>query len=171
MKWKKDHLKEGAWTALLSVAGCGLLLYSRPVSAAVTDSLGLCANVLLPTLFPFFVLSSLLTECRFPARARGLMPRLLGLPNSMTPAVVLGAVGGYPVGARTVAQLYVQGRCSKEQAVQALAFCNNAGPAFVIGAIGGGMLADGRLGLRLWLVHLCSALLIAVLGKRKSAVV
>ncbi len=165
---KVPALREKMSLVLLVGLGGGLLLYARPVSAAVSESLGLCVTVLLPTLFPFFVLSSLLTQsCAFKGWGR-LMEGLFGLPGAMAPALLLGAFGGYPVGARTVAQLYSQGRCSKEQAVKALKLCNNAGPAFVISAVGVGMLGDGRLGLRLWLIHLASALLIGLIFKGKS---
>jgi len=168
VKRKVPAWGDGLYPALLGCLGVGLLLYARPVSAAVADSLALCITVLLPTLFPFFVLSSLLTQsCAFKGWGR-LMEGLFGLPGAMAPALLLGAFGGYPVGARTVAQLYSQGRCSKEQAEKALGFCNNAGPAFVISAVGSGMLGDGRLGLRLWVVHLVSALLIGLFSGRNQ---
>lgn len=167
VKPKVPPLGDGLYPVLLGCLSAGLLLYARPVSAAVTESLALCTNVLLPTLFPFFVLSSLLTQsCTFKGWGR-LTEGLFGLPGAMAPALLLGAFGGYPVGARTVAQLYSQGRCSKEQAEKALRFCNNAGPAFVISAVGSGMLGDGRLGLQLWAVHLISAMLIGLFFKRK----
>ncbi len=165
------ELREGLWLTLPGCLGAGLLLYAKPVSAAVAQSLGLCTGVLLPTLFPFFVLSSLLCgggTARLAPRPDGISARLLGLPGTLTPALLLGAVGGYPVGARTVCQLYSQGRCTKDQAKHALLFCNNAGPAFLLGAVGTGMLGDGRLGLRLWLIHLAAALLISLFYRRKS---
>lgn len=150
-------MTEGVWLGLLVSIGVGLLLYSRAVSATVSEGLSLCGNVLLPSLFPFFVLSSLLVQ-----RCGG--SRVAPVPL----AFALGAVGGYPVGAKTVAQLYTQGRIGKEQAVSALRFCNNAGPAFVLGAVGVGLLNDGGLGLRLWGIHLVSALLIGLFFRLKS---
>ena len=171
VKWKKDAVGEAAWTVLLGGLGLGLLLYGRPVSAAVAESLGLCVTVLLPSLFPFFVLSSLLTERAAGVRSWGLTRRLFGLPEALMPALILGAVGGYPVGARTAAQVYAQGRCTREQAEKALLFCNNAGPAFVISAVGAGMLGDEGLGLRLWLIHLLSALLIRLFPRKNTGVV
>ena len=165
---KRKERWEWVWPTLLGCLGAGLLLYGKPVSAAVAQSLGLCTGVLLPTLFPFFVLSALLTHsCPFKERNR-LTARLFGLPGAMAPALLLGAFGGYPVGARTVCQLYSQGRCTREQAEKALRFCNNAGPAFVLGAVGTGLLGDGRLGLRLWMIHLTSALLIGLFSSRKA---
>lgn len=167
VKRKVPPLGDGLYPVLLGCLGAGLLLYARPVSSAVAESLALCTTVLLPTLFPFFVLSSLLTQSCISMRWGRLMEGLFGLPGTMAPALLLGAFGGYPVGARTVAQLYSQGRCSKEQAEKTLRFCSNAGPAFVISAVGSGMLGDGRLGLRLWSVHLVSALLIGLFFKGK----
>ena len=175
VKGKESTVREGLSAALPLCLGAGLLLNAKPVSAAVTESLALCTGVLLPSLFPFFVLSALLCGSgglrRLVSRLNGIMGRLFGLPGTMAPALLLGAVGGYPVGARTVCQLYEGGACTKAQAVSALRFCCNAGPAFVVSAIGTGLLGDGRLGLRLWLAHLAAALLIGVLFRGKSSAV
>ena len=175
MKRKESVLRDVLSAALPLCLGEGLLLYAKPVSAAVSESLGLCAGVLLPALFPFFVVSALLCGSdgvrRLAPRLNGLMGTLFGLPGTMAPALLLGAVGGYPVGAKTVCRLYGQGACTKEQALSALRFCCNAGPSFVIGAVGTGLLGDGRLGLRLWLAHLAAALLIGSVFRVKSTVV
>ncbi|MBR5537368.1 MAG: sporulation protein [Clostridia bacterium] len=173
MKTNESAGREWLPSALTLCLGGGLLLCGRQVSAAVAQSLDLCTGVLLPSLFPFFVVSSLL--CGGPARRAPwlgrLTERLFGLPGSLAPAFFLGAVGGYPVGARTVCQLYETGACGKEQAVAALRFCCNAGPAFLVSALGGGLLGDGTAGLRLWAAHLLSAVLIGLFYCSKSATV
>ncbi len=175
VNWHKGRLRDGGLLVLLLLCGVGLLVWSRQTAAAVARAVELCLSVLLPSLFPFFVLSELLVGSGVTRRLSTLtapaMGRLFGLPGSLAPAVLLGMVGGYPVGAKTVAGLYEKGLCSQEAALRALVFCNNAGPAFVISAVGGGLLKDVRLGALLYGLHIISALLMGLLNNDHSATV
>ena len=174
VNWCKRAFRDQLMPAALAACGVGLLFYSRPVSAAVAQALSLCVRVLLPSLFPFFVLSSLLVSLGVAQRLSPLLERpmrwLFGLPGSCAAAVLLGAVGGYPLGARTAATLYQQRQCSKEDVLRVLGFCNNAGPAFIISAVGGGLLGDTSTGVLLYGLHLLSALLMGILfaGSQRS---
>ncbi len=159
----------------LLLCAVGLLLWSQPVSAAVHQSVTVCTRVLLPALFPFLVLSNLLIGSgalqRFSVRLEPLTRTLFDLPGCFSAPILLGAVGGYPVGAKTVVALYRAGGCTREDALQALTFCNNGGPAFFIGALGAGLLHDTALGVRLYLIHLLAALLIGMLYPRNKRTV
>ena len=55
-------------------------------------------------------------------------------------ALVLGLAGGYPVGARTAAELYAQGALTRDEAERLLTFWNNANPAFLLSGLGLGAL-------------------------------
>ena len=140
------------------------LMAPGTVTEAAKDGLRLCAGVVIPSLFPFFVLANLFVGLgyhRYVAAAlRPLMKPLFGLRGAAAGALVLGAAGGYPIGAATVFRLYDRGELSAPQASRALAFCNNAGPGFLIGVVGLSLLGSVRLGLLLWGVHLLSALLV-----------
>ena len=140
---KKDvfRMKRYALPTLLLPAA--LLLLARPQEAAagVRAGLTLCADSLIPTLFPF------LAFCAFFSRsgADALLGHLLSpvssalfrLPGAALGAVVFGLTGGCPVGLRMTAQLLENGRISREQATRMALFCTGAGPAFVFGLIGG----------------------------------
>lgn len=145
----------------------GLVLLPREVSAAVTEGLRLCAGVILPALFPFLVLSSLtVTLGLAEPLGRLLSPvtgRLLHITPAGTGALTLGLLGGYPVGARAVRQLWETGQCSYEECVRLLAFCNNCGPAFLLGVAGNRVFGSVRMGLLLWTAHLLGALTVGVL--------
>ena len=67
------------------------------------------------------------------------------------------------MGARTAIQLYENGQCSRTEAERLLAFCNNSGPAFILGVVGAGVFGSGRLGLLLCLTHLLASLAVGVL--------
>ena len=161
-------------------ATLALVLWPEQAMEAMRDGIKLCGNVILPSLFPFFVLSSLVVDLGLAAylgRAlEGLMRPLFRVSGSCAAAVALGFIGGYPVGARTALQLYEQGLCSKTEAERLLAFCNNSGPAFILGVVGAGVFGDSRVGFLLYLTHALASLLVGLLfrfyggtGRRQSA--
>ncbi len=151
----------------LLMATAGLVAAPEEAIAGAKDGLTLCFNVIVPSLFPFFVLSSLVVDLGLAAylgRAmEGLMRPLFRVSGSCATAVALGFVGGYPVGARTALQLYQQGLCTKTEAERLLAFCNNSGPAFILGVVGAGIFGDSRVGLLLYLTHALASLIVGLL--------
>ena len=82
---------------------------------------------------------------------------------------LLGLVGSYPVGARTVAQLYREKRISRPEACRLLLFCNNCGPAVALGVAGVGCFGSLRAGVWLWLIHVSAAVLTALLTRSTSS--
>lgn len=148
-------------------ATLALVLWPEQSMGAMRDGIKLCGNVILPSLFPFFVLSSLVVELGM-SRYLGkllepVMAPLFRVNGNCSAALALGFVGGYPVGARTAIQIYETGQCSRTEAERMLAFCNNSGPAFILGVVGAGVFGSGAAGLLLYLAHLLASLLVGVL--------
>lgn len=137
---------------LLPVLMVLLLWQTEPVGQAVREGLALCARSVIPALFPFFVTVSLAVSC-------GLFDTLrrLGLPMGAA-VFLLGIVGGYPVGGRTIGELCREGQLSRAGAARLLTFCNNAGPSFILSIVGGTVLGSSRGGLALYAIHAVSAL-------------
>ena len=148
-------------------ATLALILWPDQAMEAMRDGLKLCGNVILPSLFPFFVLSSLVVELGM-SRYLGkllepVMAPLFRVNGNCAAALALGFVGGYPVGARTAIELYEQDQCSRTEAERMLAFCNNSGPAFILGVVGAGVFGSGTAGLLLYLAHLLASLAVGLL--------
>ena len=132
------------------LAACGVLLAvlvwfladAGAVRAGVEEALALCARTVVPALFPFMVSASLLVSLGFGELAApwlaGLMEPLFRVPGAGSAALLLGLVGGYPIGARTAAELYRQGLATRQEAERLLAFCNNSNPVFLISVLGVG---------------------------------
>lgn len=163
----KRSVRDLVCCAALLTAALGLILAPTKAMEGAKTGLTLCFNVIIPSLFPFFVLSSLLVELGLAAYlGRALEPvmrPLFRVNGACATAVALGFVGGYPVGARTALSLYEKGLCSKTEAERLLAFCNNSGPAFILGVVGAGVFASSRVGLLLYLVHALASLLVGLL--------
>lgn len=162
---------------LLLTAGLILLLLdSSGARAAMQGALLLCFRSVIPSLFPFLVVSSLLLSLGFGSffsrPLEGLMRPLFGVGGAGASAVILGLVGGYPVGARSAAELYRNHLLTREEAERLLASCNNSNPAFLISVLGIGIFGSARVGVWLWLIHLLSALLTGLLfrgtGRRRT---
>ena len=161
------RLTEGLTAAGLLVCALALVRHPREISAAVRQGLELCGTVILPALFPFFVLTSLAVSLGLPRlMSRVLEPvmvPLFHLSGSCAAPLALGLIGGYPVGAKAALALYQSDQCSKSEAERLLAFCNNAGPSFILGVVGAQIFADSRAGLLLWLTHIAAALCVGLL--------
>ena len=158
-------LLEGTALVLL-----GVLLFRFPEAsaAAAREGVTLCLDLIVPSLFPFFVLSSLLIAtglagaCARPLEK--LMGPLFGVGGAGAAALGLGLIGGYPVGARTIAQLTERGECTSAEARRLAQFCNNCGPAFFIGAAGVGVFGSKEAGFLLLGANLTAALLLGIGG-------
>ena len=167
------------WRILACLCLGGLLVWFLADAGAVRDSvaeaLALCARSVVPSLFPFLVASSALLALGFGELAApwlaGLMEPLFRVPGAGSAALVLGLVGGYPIGAKTAADLYRENLVSREEAERLLAFCNNSNPVFLISVLGVGVFGSVRAGVWLWLIHVLSALLTGLVfrGSGKSA--
>ena len=162
----------GLWSILILMVL--LILRSKAVQAGVRSGLALCGRVLIPALFPFSVLSGLLLRsggaAALGAKADGWMRRRFHLPGQAAAPLLTGLMGGYPLGAQSLAALYKAGGLTKSEAVALSAFCNHPGPAFLVGAVGASVLGEPTLGLWLWGVTVCSALLTGILFSPEHAV-
>ena len=161
------------WQALGLLGVMALLLVRSAVAGeAVRRGLTLCARSIIPALFPYFVVSGLFTSLGVAEGVgRRLAPvteHLFGVGGAGASALFLGLLGGYPVGGRTAGQLYRAGRLEKDEAQRLLAFCNNAGPSFILGVVGLGCFQSLRAGVLLYVIHALSAVLVGVLQKKKG---
>ena len=161
----------------LCLVVCGILIWfladTSHIRMAATKALSLCGGTVIPSLFPFMVMSTLLVSLGFgewisPCFS-GLMTSLFRLPGTAGSALILGLIGGYPIGARTAGDLYRSGLLTREEAERLLMFCNNSNPAFLISVLGAGIFGSLRIGVWLWLIHILSALLTGILFRSKPS--
>lgn len=158
----------------LAAIGMLVLIFDgRTAMQGAADGIQICIRSVIPSLFPFFVLSILLTGFISNYSFRFLFPigRLCGMRNGTEPLLLTGLLGGYPVGAQSVIQAYQQGQLTRSEAERLLGFCSNAGPAFIFG-IAGKLFSSPWIVWILWVIHILSALIVgAILPNRYSGTV
>ena len=108
------------------------------------DGLHLIATAVLPVLFPFFVLTSL----------------ILNLSNTTKPwlIAILAYSSGYPNGARLTQNLYSQGRLTLSAAQHLSIITSTPSPIFVIATAGTLFLRDTTLGCVIFICAVIAAI-------------
>ena len=131
------------------------------------DAVNICFEIIIPTLFPFFICSGLLIYsgfCEVLAKLfRFCMKPLFNVSPAGSSAFILGIVSGYPLGAVTAGELYSNNYLSKTEAERLLAFCNNSGPLFILASVGIAVYANIKIGIMLYVFHILAALTVGVL--------
>ena len=155
-----------------SLASVGLLLLILDAKTALfgaSEGITLCLRSVIPSLFPFFVLSILLVDALTGLSIPILRPigKICRIPSGAEPLLAVGMIGGYPVGAQSVSHAYQKGQLSEKAARRMLGFCSNAGPAFLFGMIAA-KFPNLWMAWALWGIHILSALFVGVLLPGKS---
>ncbi len=141
-----------------------MILDSKTALSGAAQGIDLCMVTVIPSLFPFFVVSSFLTDaltgCKIPFP--NLLRKWAGIPEGAQSLFLIGLCGGYPVGAQCIARAAKSGTLTAPDGERMICFCNNAGPAFLFG-IGASLFPEMWLCWLLWGIHIISALVVAFL--------
>lgn len=158
---RRRRLPAALLSALLLFLLCLLLTATARYAEACIQGMALWAKAVLPALFPFLILTGLLTKL---GAAQKLADRLspltekIGLPGSAAYCLLVSLLSGYPVGSRTVADLYKGGAITREQAKRMSVLCSTSGPMFLVGSVGGAMFGSAAAGAVLLAAHLLAVI-------------
>ncbi len=157
--------------ALVLASITGIAFFPTDCMTAAKNGVTLCIEIVIPSLFPFFVLSAMCIDLGVAARLErllgGIMRPIFGVCGASAAALAMGLVGGYPVGVRTAVGLYNRGLCTKNEAAHIMSFCNNSGPGFILGAVGAGVFSSALAGILLYACHIGSSLIVGVIMRRR----
>lgn len=158
------QMKKHVMIILTALCMLTMILLGQRVTAGAREGVELCLRAVIPSLFPFFVVSVYLNGQLSGINLRVLRPveSLCGMPRNSGCILLLGLLGGYPVGAQSIAQWYENKALSVSDAQRLLGFCNNPGPAFIFGMLSAYFPSQAYL-WALWSVQILSALLTGVL--------
>lgn len=157
MKYKQ--VWQGTFAALGMLI---LILDGKTALEGARTGIELCLKSVIPSLFPFFLLSTLLIKSFSGCSLSLLRPlrKLCKIPEGTEAILLSGFLGGYPVGAQSISQAYHEGTLRKADAERMLAFCNNAGPSFLFGMVSFAFPNKWYI-WGLWGIHIISAIFVA----------
>lgn len=152
-------------TLLFASLGMLVLIFdSRTAVAGIQSGIDICLRTLIPSLFPFFVVSGFITSSVVgqPLGVLRFLGKICRIPEGAESLLAVGFLGGYPVGAKNVWDAYSKKQLTNEDARRMVVFCNNAGPSFLFGILGP-LFPDKRYVWTLWLIQIIGAILTGVL--------
>ncbi len=150
------------------VAFFAVLILKNPQLCINSAARGLilCARVIIPSLYPFtfcvlFILNSgALNVFKFLDK---ITKKIFGMSFYTFTIFLLSLIGGYPLGAK----LITDSKTDKSTAQIMQNFCVNAGPAFIITAVGNGVFGSQKIGVLLFFTHLIPPVLLAFFFRKR----
>lgn len=165
---RRRFVCRGTWSGRLAILMmlC-LVLDAQDVVDAVKDGMLLLVRSIIPSLFPFMVVSEWIVrsgagEGIFRVAGKGLR-LLLGLGEAAGSACLLGFLCGFPVGSRAAANYYRAGRMSDREFSLVVCVCNLPSTAFLVSAVGVCLFGSARVGWSLVVISLGAAIATGVL--------
>lgn len=145
-----------------------VLFIPKATSQGVKTGIDFCLSVLVPSLFPFMVISSFVVNSGiyvlFTKPFERICKKLFKLPGYCSSVIILSLIGGYPVGARSIGNLYSKGAINETQAKKMAYFCVCSGPGFLITFVGSTLYDNVQIGVILLISSLISATLCGILA-------
>lgn len=135
--------------ALVTIFCCILMVvFPQATLESARKAINLWMTDVLPALLPFFICAGFLQNI-------GVMTYL----KSGSFPFIMSVLSGYPMGAGIIGNMKRAGDISSDEAKRMLSYCSTSGPAFVIGAVGAGMLGSGSMGMIIAMAHYIGALI------------
>ncbi len=141
-----------------------LLFQSENLSEGIRRGLFICSYSVIPSLFPFMAVSVFICKSsvgEFFGRAFSPLAGALKIPKGAVSALLASVIGGYPAGAKCINDLVLRGGIPPKTAAFMLCYCVNAGPAFLISAVGVGVFGNIKIGVLIFFAQILSAVLTA----------
>ena len=149
-----------------------LVVFSSSNLTATKNGLTLWATCVVPSLFPFFVITNLLSRTKVVNIIGKLLDKfmrpLFNVPGIGGFAFVMGLISGYPVGAKIVADFREKGLVTQGEGERLLAFTNNSGPLFILSSVGIALFGDTKTGLLLLATHILACITVGIILARFS---
>jgi sporulation integral membrane protein YlbJ len=147
-----------------------ILRHSDAAIAYMKQGLSLCAGTVIPSLFPFMVISELLVCSGGGELLGGLFEkpfkRLFGISAAGASAVMMGWICGFPIGTKTAVSLCRRGIITSDELSDLICYCNIPSSAFLINAVGVSLFGNRRFGLLLYVICILSSLITAAILHR-----
>ena len=116
-----------------------IFIKQQVISSSIVYALNIWVNKLLPTLFPFFIISDILINYNItlyiPKSFRKICKWLFNISDNMLTIFLLSMISGFPSNARNTRNMYDNGMITLEEANHILIFSHFANPAFILSTI------------------------------------
>lgn len=157
---------------LFFIAAICILGFPSNTSAGAINGLKISSSVIIPSLFPFTVCSVFFQKSGgllwLADRLNKVTTKLLKLTGTEFSVIFLSLIGGYPIGAKMIDELYLRGDLDIVSAKKLLRFTVNPSPAFFILVVGVNIFKNFYVGVILLISNLFACFILNCLFSNKS---
>lgn len=143
-----------------------LIIFPKDSLHASIRGLHAWAEVVFPSLLPFFITAELLISFGvvqfIGVLFEPIMRPLFKVPGVGSFAWILGMASGYPSGAKICVSLREKKQVSRLEAERLVSFSNASSPLFILGAIAVGFFHNAQLGLLIAIGHYLSNMIVGL---------
>ena len=149
-----------------------MIFFNSNIKSGVLLGLYYSFTTIIPTLFPFFILSDIWSSL-FTVKNDGVFAktfeRLFGINSFGISSLVSGLVCGFPIGVKVALELYQAKKISKDEFERLSGFANNPSAAFIISGVGAGIIGDVKYGILLYISIILSSIVTGVVFRKKAS--
>lgn len=153
-------------TFIVTLSIIMILAFPKEIIDSSKEALYLWANIVLPSLFPFFVGAEILVGLgvvKFIAvLLEPLTLKIFKAPGEASFIFIMSLTSGYPIGVKLASQLESSGELGTKEAQRIMSFCSTSGPLFIIGAVAIGMFNSTIIGYIIAASHYIAAVLVGI---------
>lgn len=157
--------------ACILVVFCIFLIFKFPdnIKSGITNGLQICFYTIIPSLFPFMVISSYIVKSEiFSPIFKLISPItkfLFNQPGFTTSVILLSMIGGFPIGLKMINEFYVKEKITENEAKRLSLFCMNAGPSFIITALGVNIFKNIKVGIIIYISLCLSSIILGIVSR------
>ena len=149
-----------------------IFLYSNNIKNSVIVAINIWKNILIPNIFPFLLISSLMVKyglINIISKTIGpLIKKIYNLPQSSSYAILTSIITGFPTGSIYIKDLLNNKEIDIDDANSLIAFTSYSNPIFVISGIGETLLNNKKIGIKIYIVHLTTGLIMGLFFRNKN---
>ena len=144
-----------------------VIIEKTMVYSSINYALNIWVNNLIPTLFPFFIISDILINYNLilfiPKIFKKVCKKLFRITDNMITILILSIISGFPSNARNTRILYDKGLITLDEANHVLIFSHFSNPLFILTTVGVFFFGNKNVGIILLISHYLSNFLLGIL--------
>ena len=148
-----------------------IFIYSRTVKKTIVFGLYLWINTLIPSIFPFLLISKLLVKYNILNIINDFLgiyiEKIYKISRVSTFVVLFSIITGFPSGSIYIKELLQKENIDLTEANKLITFTSFSNPLFVISVVGETLLNSKIIGIIIYISHLITGLLVGLFFKRK----
>lgn len=151
-----------------------VIIWADDISNYVLKAIHSCLNVIIPSMYIFMIISDFLISSNIYTlfgKPFSLISRyIFRIPEKFFSIFLISSIGGYPIGAKLIADLYRTDKINKSTAEDMLNYCYLSGPAFIGGVVGVKIFSNINTGILIFLSILIANFIIAFFSGLKNTI-